>query len=74
MHEYVSREHYEMDLQQTYCLLSWESPQGDEHQRSFSCSARINVCIRLDDWTHKYIKALFEAVHCRTNNVLYASK
>ena len=74
MYVYVSHYHYGIHLQQAHCLLSWESPQGDEQQRTFSCSARINVCIRLDGWTHKYIKALFEAVHCRTNNALYASK
>ena len=32
MYEYV---HYGVHLQQSYCLLSWESPQGDEHQRCF---------------------------------------
>ena len=35
MHEYVSCLHYGIHLQKSYCLLSRESPQGDEYQRCF---------------------------------------
>ena len=47
---------------------------GKMHKVMNIKEARINVCIRLDGWTHKYIKPIFEAMHCRTNNALYASK